>query len=102
MKIRAYVCFDERNKVHFHRDFEVVSRLPEIGETVYGSDYDGEKEIAVAIREASIDTCQGNDEIYNYDYFEIYVELLKLGDDDEWYIDETNSLFVAIEKKQEN
>jgi hypothetical protein len=98
MKIKAYVKFDEVNKVHSYRFFEVEKALPEVGDIVRGSDYDGEKVIVASVREAGIDTCQGCDDVYNYDYFVVEMKLLQMDENDEWQEVEAYDEFIAIEK----
>lgn len=57
-KIRAYVGYSYTNKIHFYKDFEIVSYLPECKE----------------VKEVELDAEQGRDEVYNYDYFECLME----------------------------
>ena len=102
MKIRAYTGYNEGNKIHYYTEFEVVESLPEVGDIVYGSNYDGEKKVVTSIREVALDTCQGNDEVYNYDYFAVTVELQLLNDNDEWYTEEEDVQYFAIEKDAGN
>jgi hypothetical protein len=102
MKIKAYTRYNEQNNTHYYREFEVVDLLPTIGEVKEVSpEYDGERTTVIAIREVGLDCCQGNDEVYNYNYFEIVETFERLDDDDNWYLEETQSTFVAIPKKNE-
>ncbi len=81
MKIRAYTGYCERSNTHYYTDFEIVDKLPELGEVVYGDsdnctriDY-GERERVTNVCKAWLDCEQGNDEVYDYDYYEIQTQL---------------------------
>lgn len=58
MKIRAYTGYDERHKIRYYEDFEIISieELKELGKTYYFSD-------------VPLDPEQGNNEVYDYDYY---------------------------------
>lgn len=62
--IKAYVNYDERRGVHQYTNFEIVERLPEIGETFNQGDYE-----CVAIEPVELDCEQGSDEAYNYSFY---------------------------------
>lgn len=98
MKVKAYVRFDERNKVHFHREFEVVEKLPAVGE-VDENRHRGERTTIKAIREVGLDCEQGSDEVYNYAYFAITKLEEQLNDEDQWEFYEENVEYVAIAKE---
>ena len=60
-KIKAYVVFNEREKIHYYQTFDVVEVIPR---------YYNDEEI-IEIKEVRLDAEQGNDEVYKYDFFEI-------------------------------
>ena len=60
-KIKAYVDYNEREKIHYYQTFDVVEVIPEY--------YNDEK--VIDIKEVRLDAEQGNDEIHKYDFFEI-------------------------------
>lgn len=80
-KIKVYVDYKERSKVHYWAMFEVVDRLPKVGEVVYGDDddalrpYYGERERVERIWKVEPDCEQGNDDVFEYDYFEVFTRL---------------------------
>lgn len=70
--IRAYTGYSERSNTHYYRDFKIVDSLPEVGEIVYGDDNNkhyGECERVKSVEEVQLDCEQGNDDVYNYDYY---------------------------------
>ena len=100
MKIRAYTSFEESNKIHRWRDFEIVGKLPVLGEIKEISpEYDGEKTTLVNIFECPIDCEQGNDEVFEYEYFKLEYKFEKLNEDDEWEFEEYQYEFVAVKKQ---
>ena len=60
-KIKAYVDYNEREKIHYYQMFDVVEVIPEY--------YNDEK--VIDIKEVRLDSEQGNDEVYKYDFYEI-------------------------------
>ena len=60
-KIKAYVDYNEREKIHYYQVFDVVEVIPEY--------YNDEK--VIDIKEVRLDAEQGNDEVYKYGFFEI-------------------------------
>ena len=98
MKIKAYTSYSEANKIHRYREFEVIDILPEIGEVKeLFPERDGERTTVCEIRELSLDCEQGNDEVYNYKYYEIVKSFEVLDDDDNWVLEANESDFVALE-----
>lgn len=77
-KIRAYTSYSERSNTHYYTDFEIVDKLPQVGEVVSGDNdgstthYHGERERVKSVSEVLLDCEQGNDEVYNYDYYEVH------------------------------
>ena len=61
-KIKAYVDYNEREKIHYYQIFDVVEVIPE--------KFYNDEEI-IEIKEVRLDAEQGNDEVYKYDFFEI-------------------------------
>ena len=60
-KIKAYVDYNEREKIHYYQMFDVVEVIPEY--------YNDEK--VIDIKEVRLDAEQGNDEVHKYDFFKI-------------------------------
>ena len=60
-KIKAYVDYNEREKIHYYQIFDVVEVIPEY--------YNDEK--VIDIKEVRLDAEQGNDEVHKYDFFKI-------------------------------
>ena len=60
-KIKAYVNYNEREKIHYYQMFDVVEVIPK---------YYNDEEV-VDIKEVRLDAEQGNDEVYKYDFYEI-------------------------------
>ena len=60
-KIKAYVDYNEREKIHYYQVFDIVEVIPEY--------YNDEK--VIDIKEVRLDAEQGNDEVYKYGFFEI-------------------------------
>ena len=85
-KIKAYVDYNEREKIHYYQVFDVVEVIPEY--------YNDEK--VIDIKEVRLDAEQGNDEVYKYDFFEITT----IDDDKEescYYICKMNIEYVLDE-----
>lgn len=85
-KIKAYVNYNEREKIHYYQMFDVVEVIPRY--------YNDEK--VNVIKEVRLDSEQGNDEVYKYDFFEITT----IDDDKEeshYYICKMNVEYVLDE-----
>lgn len=70
--IRAYTGYSERSNTHYYRDFKIVDSLPEVGEIIYGDDnnkYYGECERVKSVDKIELDCEQGDEVVYNYDYY---------------------------------
>lgn len=86
MKIRAYVNYDERRKIHYYKDFEIIKELPKEGD-----EYDYKK--VIKVYQIMLDSEQGDDDIYDYDFFEITLSCVE--NDEE----EQDIVYIAIEKE---
>ena len=85
-KIKAYVDYNEREKIHYYQMFDVVEVIPEY--------YNDEK--VIDIKEVRLDTEQGNDEVHKYDFFKITT----INDDKEescYYICKMNIEYILDE-----
>lgn len=77
MKIKAYTGYSDSHRIHYYTDFEIVDKLPELGEVVYGDEDNcihvnyGERERVCSIQKIELDCEQGNDEVYDYDYYKV-------------------------------
>ena len=60
-KIKAYVDYNEREKIHYYQTFDVVEVIPQY--------YNDEK--VIDIKEVRLDAEQGNDEVHKYNFFKI-------------------------------
>lgn len=60
-KIKAYTGYNEREKIHYYKEFNIVEVLPK-------EFYNDEK--IIGIKEVRLDAEQGQ-EVYKYDFFEI-------------------------------
>lgn len=103
MKIKAYTGYGERNHTHYYNTFEVVDKLPEIGEVVYGSEGHGERKVVTAINDAWLDCEQSSLDVYNYDYYVIDVKWQDLNDDGEWVENKEwqDVLYYAMKKQED-
>ena len=61
-KIKAYTGYNEREKIHYYKEFDIVEVLPK-------EFYNDEK--IIGIKEVRLDAEQCNQEIYKHDFFEI-------------------------------
>ena len=84
MRIKAYTSYSEKSSTHYHRNFEIVSSLPEVGE-----DYNGY--IVKSIEKVALDIEQGSEKVYDYDYYCIHAE----DEDGDYTLDD----YVAVEKE---
>ena len=85
-KVKAYIDYNDYNKVHYFEDFDIVDELPKIGDLI-----DDNK--VIKIEEAKLDCEQGSDDVYNYDYYKL---TLKYEDYDDTYV-----MYVCAEKEGE-
>ena len=92
-KIKAYTGYNQRTDTRYYNYFEIVSKLPEIGENDYG--FEGYK--VVEINPVKLDVQQNDDDVYNYDFYEVVVE----EKDDDGIIDQ-DSVLIAIRKEQDD
>ena len=60
-KIKAYVDYNEWEKIRYYQMFDVVEIIPKY--------YNDEK--VINIKKVRLDVEQGNDEVYKYDFYEI-------------------------------
>lgn len=88
--IKAYTTYNERTGAHLSRKFEIVAVLPKVGETFNLGDYK-----CTGINEVQIDCEQGNDRVYQFNYFVATMKSCDPDDEDTW-----NDYF-AIEKEKE-
>ena len=70
MKIKANTSYNEFNKVAYSREFEVYNSIPYF---INGH------EVTEVIR-LKIDTCQLNNEVFNYEFYEVVSNYLEDGD----------------------
>lgn len=85
-KIKAYVDYNDYDKIHYFDDFYIVDELPKIGDLI-----DDDK--VIKIEEIGLDCEQPNDEVYNYDYYKL---TLKYEEDDDTY-----AVYVCVKKEDE-
>lgn len=64
-KIRAYVDYNEQIKKHYYKDFKIIDFLPKIDNTIKYND------TVTQIESVELDSEQGSQNVYNYDYFKI-------------------------------
>lgn len=90
--IRAYVDFDERNNVHYWKDFTIIDELPEVG------DWYRLGNIVTEIEPVNLDCDQGGrDEVSDYEYFRLkIVPKQEELDDDEDPEDWAEYEYVAV------
>lgn len=109
MKIRAYTDYNEWNNKRYYTDFEIVDKLPEVGEVIYGDDDNcltlnyGERERVFNISEAYLDFDQCLLDIYSYDFYEVVTQFEKYDNDTKsWLVVNTcyDTLHYAIEKEK--
>lgn len=107
MKIKAYTHYTERTKTHYYREFEVVESIPEvenldelIKNTSLNSWLDNCK--CVEINELELDCEQGNQNVYNYVFYEVvYVDIADyhyLDDEDKDINDFISKKYVCIKR----
>lgn len=85
-KIKAYVDYNEWEKIRYYQMFDVVEIIPQY--------YNDEK--VIDIKEVCIDSEQGNNEVYKYNFFKI----ITIDDDKEesqYYICKMNIEYILDE-----
>ena len=70
MKIKANVSYNEFQKVAYSREFEVFTSIPS---------FINNHEINEVIS-LKIDTCQPNNEVFNYEFYEVVSNYIEDGD----------------------
>lgn len=108
MKIRAYTDYDEGRNQKLYRDFEVVDKLPDVGEVVWGDSddcpdkvkpYHGERERVRTVEKAWLDCEQGSDDVYNYDFYKVITQLEEFDEDSGAYEvteENNNTYYYAV------
>ena len=84
-KIKAYVDYNEREKIHYYQMFDVVEVIPR---------YYNDEEV-IGVKEVRLDPEQGNDEVYKYNFFEITTDNDK--EESHYYICKMNVQYVLDE-----
>ena len=87
-KIKAYTRYNEKYNIRYYKYFDIVADLPKVGD-----EYNQEEEFVIEIKKVALDSEQGNDEVYNYDYYEVITKYTNIDDE----ID-MRSYYVAIER----
>lgn len=78
-KIKAYIGWNDTNHAHYYKEFEIIEKLPE-KKNVF--DENGER--IIRIESVRLDCEQGNEEVYNYDYYVATIEM-DYGLETDWY-----------------
>lgn len=86
-KMKAYIGWNDKNHTHYYKDFEIIEKLPE-KKNVF--DENGER--IIKIESVKLDSEQGNEEVYKYDYYVATIEM-DYGLETDWYF--------CIEKEEE-
>ena len=86
-KIKAYTGYNEREKIHYYKEFDIVEVLPK-------EFYNDEK--IIGIKEVRLDVEQCNQEVYKYDFFEI-TTLDDEKEEDYYYICKMNIEYILDE-----
>ena len=86
-KIKAYTGYNEREKIHYYKEFDIVEVLPK-------EFYNDEK--IIGIKEVRLDAEQCNQEVYKYDFFEI-TTLDDEKEEDYYYICKMNIEYILDE-----
>ena len=94
-KIKAYIGWNDTNHTHYHKEFEIIEKLPEKKDV-----FDENGERIVKIENVKLDCEQGNDDVYNYDYYVAKIEY-DYGVTTDWYfcIKKEEYFTVTIEFK---
>lgn len=111
MTIKAYVSYNEYSCIHYYRDFEVETSLPEVNDIIDGDydcddgkcGYDGYRERVIAVVDVSLDCEQDNDDVYNYDYYCIFSQIEEWNDETNCY-EVTYDLekYICIEREEDD
>lgn len=95
-QIKVNVSYSERFNTLYWRKFDIVERLPLIGEERVNADY---RTVVRGIVKSDIDTCN-RDEAYAYDYYVVTEELYERAEDGEgWDFVEEEHSYIAIHKE---
>lgn len=87
--IQAYTSYNDLYGKHYYRNFDIKTKVPEVGDTLF----DGTFKV-VGVNSVSLDCEQGDNKVYNYNYYEIeYIELDS--DCDDVYV-----WYIAIKKEE--
>lgn len=94
-KIKAYISYNDYNKVHYYETFDIIEELPKIdNEKIYNDS-------VTNIEDIKLDCEQGNDDVYNYDYYLItytnYEDFNNSNEKDKNIKDYQYNQYVAIE-----
>ena len=100
-KIKVYTGYNYRTNTRYYKNFEVVDRLPEVGEIVWGGDYHGERDVVKAVLPVAIDPEQGSDEVWDYEYYAVTIALEEQDDDGEWAEGFEETRYYAVRRKEE-
>lgn len=96
MKIKAYTSYSERSNTHYHIDFDVVDVLPTDEEN------GDERKVIKSISPVAIDFEQGNDEVYDYDFYAVTFDIEQRDEDGNWISNiEDEVEYIAIHKPLE-
>ena len=85
-KIKAYVDYNEREKIHYYQTFDVVEVIPR---------YYNDEEV-IGVKEVRLDPEQGNSEVWKYDYFKI-ITIDDEKEESHYYICKMNVEYVLDE-----
>lgn len=108
MKIRAYVNYDERSNTRYHRDFTIEDykikdlEVEDLDELIKNTTLNSwlDNETIINIQEVNLDCEQGNNEVFDYDYY--CIKKVDIGDyhqdydEDKDINDYINYEYVAI------
>lgn len=89
-KIKAYVGYSEWQKKHFYRYFDIVDKIPTIGDII-------EDEEVVDVSEVSLDCEQDNEDVYKYNFYKIITQVDEWGDGEI----EKNEYYLCTESVEE-
>lgn len=93
-KIKAYTSYHERTNTRRYRMFKVLESLPELGAGGYG--YAVDKDI-IELSDVKLDCEQGNNEVYNYNFYEVKYRYL---DDEDYEDDEFDIDYICVENDE--
>lgn len=93
MKIKAYTSYNESNNTRFYREFDIVDSLPT--DEVNGD----ERKVIKNVSPVSLDHEQGNDDVYDYDFYVITYDIEQISEDGKWHVSVPGETeFIAIHK----